>query len=562
VRKVAEAFLGPPLVQSAALSLGYVTEAANEGGTLLFVWKRHYRPRGRLTAMRASGCFGRIPTASFTSALQSSTIHEIFCEEILMKPADKMDSRDVLVYQMMRGKTAPGALESADEADDVRPASLEEVKSLYKRFEDDPLAVTETLQKYMDPKLTPSKVRSALETTRALLEQPETGMNYLNAETAHLESAQPLPDDFVTNYVNQKYRDNMIPLRPYEHRFEDDHPLGIAGWMIWNGIPAMKQLGKPKLLSHAGSRTEFVYELEAKPERTLRVALFADFGTGLSHSLYIAHQFNVENYDAAIHLGDVYYTGTITQYREYFLEPLAPMLRKKQTKLFFLCDNHEAYSGFSGYLDCLKKLRANYPDNQMQEGSYFCLRTPHAQFIGVDSIWEKSGRLPQGVAAWLKKQLERGRSNKIANIVMTGHEPYEFGKTEMKPLMTEDLRDFIYANHVDMWFWGNTHYCALFDRSVNTPFIGSCIGHGGYPYSRLEPNSIQPAPVAWAEFAPRYGDTGVRSDRGNNGYCVFEFEPDGNTTLRYIDWKGIDRFKVQLLRVQGQQNLSLGPIVS
>jgi hypothetical protein len=132
----------------------------------------------------------------------------------------------------------------------------------------------------------------------------------------------------------------------------------------------------------------------------------------------------------------------------------------------------------------------------------------------------------------------------------------------MKPLMLEDLRELIFANQIDMWFWGNTHYCALFDRSVQTPFIGSCIGHGGYPYSRLEPNPIQPAPLAWAEFGSRYGDTGVRSDRGNNGYCVFEFESDGSTVLRYIDWRGYERFKIGLVKAPGQPNLTLKPIVS
>jgi hypothetical protein len=64
---------------------------------------------------------------------------------------------------------------------------------------------------------------------------------------------------------------------------------------------------------------KFVYQLAAGAGGRTTIALFADFGTGLAHSSFIARQIHLSRYDAAVHLGDVYYTGTTKQYQEYFI---------------------------------------------------------------------------------------------------------------------------------------------------------------------------------------------------------------------------------------------------
>jgi hypothetical protein len=53
----------------------------------------------------------------------------------------------------------------------------------------------------------------------------------------------------------------------------------------------------------------FVHSLSLRPGADrMRVVLFADFGTGLAHSRFIARQIALDEngFDAAVHLGDVY----------------------------------------------------------------------------------------------------------------------------------------------------------------------------------------------------------------------------------------------------------------
>jgi len=342
-----------------------------------------------------------------------------------------------------------------------------------------------------------------------------------------------------------------ILINPYERRFEDDHATGLAGWIIWNGLPALKGVfRKEPFRWHTEKESRFVYQLDPAEGAPLRIALFADFGTGLAHSFYIAHQFAVEAYDAVLHLGDIYYTGTRQQYRDYFRKPLeetAAGLKPvfESSKVFLLPDNHESYSGFSGYFDQLNYQNEEY--GQPQEGSYFCLVTPSMQFIGIDTMWHGSGRFEKPeLRDWLTTQLHRGREQGKANILMSGHEPYTYGKPGTSKLWG-DLKPLI-GDMVDMWFWGNTHYAALFPRLPELPFAGSCIGHGGYPYGVLKDKDDLPGKPLWKEGLARYGKTGIRADRGNNGYCVFEISSAGDIGLRYIDWLGNERYATQLAR--------------
>src|SRR5262249_28007118 len=139
------------------------------------------------------------------------------------------------------------------------------------------------------------------------------------------------------------------------------------------------------------------------------------------------------------------------------------------------------------------------------------------------------------------------------NILLSGDQPYEYGKTSLTALLDKDLRHVaIDRELVDLWFWGNTHYCALFDRGHGLPFVGSCIGHAGYPYSTMKPNQKAPAPVPFVETTARFPKwTKLRQDRGNNGYCVLTLLPNGDIGLRYVDWMAHDRCLVKLPRAAG-----------
>jgi len=364
-------------------------------------------------------------------------------------------------------------------------------------------------------------------------------------------------DDYVSKNVIERYRKGLasIDLKPKDHRFEDDNALGILGWLLFNGPEAVTVPRGPHLheqfsrISGAApfrrhsAADPFVYKLDSPAGTPPRIALFADFGTGLGHSLFIARQLDVDRYHAAFSLGDVYYTGTFEQYKEYFETPLDKVL-KNGTQLYVIPDNHDGYSGFNAYLDFLDR-------RLKHKGSYFAVETEHVQFIGVDTIWHSDrGRIQdESVRNWLKERFAAGRNARRTNILMTGHHPYEYQSTRIQEL-NNDVLDL--ANGaVDLWFWGNTHYCALFDKGVSTPYFGSCIGHGGYPYGQQPPkHEAKPsaAQVLFVESGSRYEGSPVRSDRGMNGFCALEIVPNGDIELHYRDWRGADRCDVRFAK--------------
>jgi hypothetical protein len=459
-----------------------------------------------------------------------------------------------------------GALESAAESATGAPARVpsdsEELAELERQaaelreaYARDPEGVLKALKDAFPPDPEEEdryrqRIEEALRRTRDL-ERTEAEAR----EAVALEGVS-LPDDFIDNIV-PKYRDPRIEIDPNAYLFEDDSALGIFGWVFFNGLQAavvprtngeqdFRKLADGKgqpFRSHEGARSKFQYKLDpASPGKPLRIALFADFGTGLAHSRYIARQIEVDQPQCAVHLGDVYYTGTLKQYFEYFTEPLKRVVESDATKLFVIPDNHEGYSAFEGYVDFLDRNRRLFPRSQEQEGSYFSVVSDHIQLLGVDTVWNSTkGRIQdEGVLSWLKKRLTEGRQKRLANVLLTGHHPYEYGKTGTEKLLG-DVKAALEENLIDFWFWGNTHYCALFDRSDQFPFYGSCIGHGGYPYKRETAGKDTPAKLLFLETGSRYEPTGVRSDRGMNGYCALEVENDGRVRLRYTDWMGRER---------------------
>jgi hypothetical protein len=46
--------------------------------------------------------------------------------------------------------------------------------------------------------------------------------------------------------------------------------------------------------------------------------------------------------------------------------------------------------------------------------------------------------------------------------------------------------------------------------------------------------------------------TGLRPDRGNNGYCLLLLRADGTVELKYVDWMGNPRCEASLTKTNGQ----------
>ena len=238
-------------------------------------------------------------------------------------------------------------------------------------------------------------------------------------------------------------------------------------------------------------------------------------------------------------------------------KPLLPIL--DSTGLFLLNSNHEMYAGGKWYFRFLEDIRRRHPEKQRQEGSYFALQLDKFQIIGIDTAYHDDGRFRDArLRQWLEERLVEGRQAGQSNILLSANHPYEYNERGLTDLLKKDLLELSNRSLIDLWFWGNTHYCALFDHGNRSPFVGCCIGHGGFPYKRRRAGRRSPAPVRFLETAPRFpASTGLRQGRGNNGYCVMSLKADGSIGLRYVDWMSHDRGAATLSREDATGRLSI-----
>lgn len=375
------------------------------------------------------------------------------------------------------------------------------------------------------------------------MSSPDSASRFLGTERSNL-GAVPLPPDFSFPGMTPE-----IPLDPASRRFEpaaDFVRWGFYTGLAWLTLPWFFRAPFPR---HDAERT-FVYPLtrtslaDDTAPGPLEIALFSDFGTGLDYARYIARHIAHHAPDVVVHLGDVYFTGSAREYDEHFARIVEPLLEISQ--VFAMNGNHEMLSRGSSYFRYLSQKRARSGGvRQLQEGSYFCLASEHVQLIAIDSDYHAAfgGRYrDRALVAWLTERLSAGRAAGKLNVLLSQHYPFKIGTRKLTKLYA-DLRSHL--DQVDLWFWGDDHGCALFDRSDELPFVGCCIGHAGHPYKRQTRAHLEKtlAPHHWFEDEPRYPDwTNERQEMGNPGF-VRLFLPPGQRSVEFafVDWMRSER---------------------
>ncbi len=427
------------------------------------------------------------------------------------------------------------------------PVTLEQIEKIEELLEIEPDETLKKLQDAWNDELTLEQARSAISLARGVLKNPSQIIPVLHAESA-LESISDLPPDFNFPGIDL----GNIPIEPNSRKFEHSDWLG---WAIFDAKSIFRSK-KAKFRWADQYPSEFTYELKSNNNSPIEIALFSDFGTGLYHSKYIAKHITEGNYPYAMHLGDVYYAGRKSEFKKHFRDPLKNML-ENNTELFMLNSNHEMHSGGKYYFKFLDWKKEKF--GQLQEGSHFILENKNYMIVGIDTDYHKDHRYPKReLQNWLRENLSRGKQENKINILLSADHPYKFNKDEFTELYDKDLTGITDAGLVDLWFWGNTHYCGLFERTKRTPFIGCCIGHGGFPYAKRDmPSSHrQPAPIKFLETKSRFWGTDIRKDRGNNGYCIMKLNQDQTVDLNFIDWRHNEVYKTSLSRIDSNGPLA------
>ncbi len=212
------------------------------------------------------------------------------------------------------------------------------------------------------------------------------------------------------------------------------------------------------------------------------VALAADWGTGDNSAYAVGDAIRALAPDVTIHLGDVYYSGTENEFRNYFLGPGEWPRGTRAT--YTLNGNHEMYSGGAGYF------RVALP-TLGQETSYFCLDNAHWRILALDTgYYAKSFpflelivnfiRLHRATRRWLRDVVFADAGDRRPVIVLSHHQWFSAYDAEYLRVGTQ-LGP--YLDRVLLWFWGHEHRFAGY-----APFgfdgkrvRARCIGHGGMP---------------------------------------------------------------------------------
>lgn len=473
----------------------------------------------------------------------------------------KVGIPETTITKTTRQRTRAAAAPDASSPAAAEPPLLtpELLEQLERQLETSPNETLARARRAWTPDLTLQQLRQAVRAARRAMSSPNTAAENLDAAARHFSAAsRSLPPDFFPGI------DPAIAIDPEDRMFENDDLGGILGWVFGAGALFLTQqirTDEEDFLRHNAPAfpSGFVYPLEFPAGGApLDIALFSDFGVGRYYSRYIAKQLRANEYPYAIHLGDVYFAGRDEEF-ENFIDPLLnPILSR--SKLFMLNSNHEMFSGGKPYFKYIKRRRDLAPLVQQQEGSYFCLRSDRFQIIGIDTAFFGQGRMKdRRQLDWLRDRLQEGRRQGRINILLSADHPYRYGSKKLTKLLKDDLAEFVIQDKlVDLWFWGNTHYCALFHGTETAPFIGSCIGHGGYPYDTMKRGEDEPAPMAFLEERARFPkSTDVRQDKGNNGYCSMKLHPDGTIDLKYIDWMSETRCEARLQKESGGAPLKI-----
>lgn len=276
----------------------------------------------------------------------------------------------------------------------------------------------------------------------------------------------------------------------------------------------------------------------------LKIGLVSDWGTGLYGAPVIAQTMvDMGGLDLAMHLGDVYYSGTRTEAKERFLD-VWPRLPGTVSRT--LNANHEMYTGGEGYFRVMLPAFG-------QTSSCCAIQTNHFLLVGLDSAYVDHD-LTADQAPWLDALVAQAGGRKV--MLFSHHQPFSLLDSQ-GPKLTAKISSLLSTGRIFAWYWGHEHRCVLYDRHPTWRLHGRCIGHGGYPHFRDSLAHLAAGPgTMWRKLpaaglvpgalildAPNPYIKGEEEKYGANGFVTLELDgprahevvlaPDGTVLLEH-----------------------------
>jgi hypothetical protein len=235
------------------------------------------------------------------------------------------------------------------------------------------------------------------------------------------------------------------------------------------------------------------------------VALLADWGTGQDDARRLLTKLAARSPDVVLHLGDVYYSGTLNEVQNYFYAiwqkvlglpevawgaKLSRTAGAKKPATFHLAGNHDMYAGGRPYYTVIDMLG--------QPASYFCVRNDHWQFLALDTAVHDANPSQAGQPTWLEDSEVAWLKDKVNNaggrktILLSHHQlftAYEtIGGHAVNQRLLVQLQDVL--PKVTAWFWGHEHNLVIYRPWLNVR--ARCIGNGAFPVLPSELASPNP----------------------------------------------------------------------
>lgn len=325
------------------------------------------------------------------------------------------------------------------------------------------------------------------------------------------------------------------------------------------------------------------YKISA-PSMSVKVALVGDWGTGVWQdgsapacpSTQVMNAIAALAPDITIHLGDVYYGGTMPTSQF----PSAPneeennftaLWNPGSSMNFTLNSNHEMYFAGQAYFATALGAQAFGIQNQT---SYFAIEGDSWVIIGLDSsYWSDSQLVMEGALTDYKQSdtsqlefLQQYQNCGKTVIVMTHHNPVSLTGTDTVtqssaypwipsselPVLLDQVYSSLGSAYPNFWYWGHIHNGIAYGALPTAPgMVGRCAGHGAIPFgcarALVQSGSCSNGPliptVQWFDRTPGNPDSESGSVRVVNGFTLLTFEAQSFTETFY-DQNGNQQFSM------------------
>jgi hypothetical protein len=298
--------------------------------------------------------------------------------------------------------------------------------------------------------------------------------------------------------------------------------------------------------------------IDYKLPSTSRVLLIGDWGTHMPDNAALLRQAMTKfNPDVIIHLGDVYYSGTVEECTANVLDVLDQIVAEvkpaKRPAFFCIPGNHDYYSGGSGFYRMIGKVNSGVT-GCTQQASYFCLRTADDkwQFLGMDTgygdrnpIEQQAPVLQVHESAWHHDKLDTFPGT---TILLSHHQLISAKETlngGQRPYLNENLYAVFkpYFDRIAAWYWGHEHTFILYDDDLriqagDLPLKkGRLVGCSAYEEDEDgDPYAIKHAEAPFLKNMPRLKLSKYRTNLQNfynHAFAILDVTPDKITATYY-----------------------------